>query len=170
MNYPKITLIIWSCTSFFMIVYLIILRPFDKFRHNVNQIGCEFITITMYIMVAVQSQFNESDVDEKSNFGFKMLLVNDGLFIWNTMTSYLEIACLALEAIIEKRKSKKLEKEKLKVDEVNLENIVLTLRENSLDDDDDDDDISSIKDSYDINTEVLIKYFHDLIILFTCRY
>ena len=156
MNYPKITLIIWSFTSFFMIIYLIILRPFEKFRHNVNQIGCELITIIMYIMAAMQSQFNESDVDQKSNLGFIMLLVNDGLFIWITMTNYLELAFLAFEAIIEKRKSKKEEKEKLKVDEVNLENIVLTPKENSFDDNDDNDDISSIKDLHDLNIEVLI--------------
>ena len=146
-NYLKITLVIWTFTSLFMIIYLIIFKPFKKFRHNINQIGCEFFTLFIYLMAIIQSQFNESDKDKKSNLGFRMLLMNDGFYIWNIIISYLELAFLAIEAIIEHIKSKKeaKAKAKAKADEANLENVVLTL----IDD----------KDLHDFNTEVLIEYF-----------
>ena len=162
--YPKITLVIWLLTSFFILLHLIIFKPFYKFRQNINQIGCECFSITMYLMAAYQAQLNQGDVDEKSNLGFRMLQLNNALSIWITMFSYLEIVFLVIEAIIEKMKSKK--KEKSKVDKANPEDVVLTFRENSLNDEI-SSNIDSINNSHRYNVEVSIQYYYYLYIIFT---
>ena len=147
-DYPKITLIIWLFTSFLILIFLVIFRPFGKVMHTVNKIGCECFTIIMYLMAAKQAEFNQNDVDKKSDLGFIMLKVNDGFCIWMTLFNYLGLAFLVIEIIIKEIKNKKKE-EKSKIDEVNPEDVVFSFKENSF-----DENISSNIDSQDNNDEV----------------
>ena len=147
-DYPKITLIIWLFTSFLILIFLIIFRPFGNVMHTVNKIGCECFTIIMYLMAAKQAELDQNDVDKKSDLGFIMLKVNDGFCIWMTLFSYLGLAFLVIETIIKGIKNRN-EEEKSKINELNPEDVEVSLKENSF-----DENISSDIDSQDNNYEV----------------
>jgi membrane protein implicated in regulation of membrane protease activity len=74
----------------FMLLFLIIVRPFQSWKDNICQIGCEILNIIFYAMATSLTQTPLSQVTTRNNIGFAMIAVNSTLYIWMLIMSWVQ--------------------------------------------------------------------------------